>query len=215
MPSTASHRTGSDCSTTGAAAQRAGDHAAGAVAAGDDLATNRAPVRPNRRRPTVRHHRRRGRRRDLDTEADVAALGDQCIAKAGDQLVLRIHVVRPVTGDGSVVEDHTLLRRAELAAVVGLVERQDAVGDVDGLQRFDRPVVDRAGLGHAAHVGLCVTLEHDEVDAGALQTWATTRPAGPAPTMATATSSRREEVMTGTVPHRASRARTGSATTAA
>ena len=153
----------------GAAAQRAGDHTACTVATGYDLTANRAAV------ARLADHRQRDSivvavdTGDLHPETDVAALGDQRVAKTGDEFVLRVHVVRTVTGDGPVVEDDALVRRAELAAVVRLVERQDAIGDADGLQRLDGPVVDRAGLGHAAHVGLGVTLEHDEVDAGGLQ----------------------------------------------
>ena len=148
-----------------ATSQRPGDHAASPVAPGDDLATDRCRV-------AGRIDRRHGGsvgilfdRSDLRAEADVATDCDQLVAQPGDQFVLRIDVVRPPTCQRAVVEHDAVVRRAELAAVVGRLEVQDGAGDADRLQQLDGAVVDGAGLGHALHVGTHAAFEHHERDA--------------------------------------------------
>ena len=105
----------------------------------------------------------------LTCEPNVTVDVHQRIAQPGYELVLWVDVVGPITGQRAVVEHHALLGRAELAAVVRPVEVQEITGDANRLQQLDRAVLNRPSLGEHLHLRSSVTLENDEIDAGALQ----------------------------------------------
>ena len=123
---------------------------------------------------------------DLRAEADVAIHSDEASRKPGDQLVLWVDVVRPPAGRSCRSRTPRSRRAFGTRSSSWSGRSHDADRRCQRTSTFDGSIVHCTGLGHAAHVGLRVALEHDEINAGGCSTWAITRPAGPAPTIATA-----------------------------
>ena len=138
--------------------QRARHRAARAVAPDDGVGGDLPrPVRPGHRQPRTLVVLLDGR--DPVLEEDRAALVEEGGGHPRDQLVLREDVVRAAAGDLGVVDDDRLVGGAELAAPVLGRERQDGVAEALRGEHLHRPVLDDAGLGQEAQLGLRLGLD--------------------------------------------------------
>ena len=118
----------------------------------DEAARSIAPDRglaPDLRRLTVRPLNRQydsagilGHRPDGMGEPDLAACRGQCLAQPLHQLMLRVDVVRPPAGQGRILQQHRLVRRAELGAVIFGSELQDAAREALPGQQLHGAVLD-------------------------------------------------------------------------
>ena len=83
-----------------------------------------------------------GHRPDGMPEPDLAACRGQRLAQPLHQLMLRVDVVRPPAGQGGVVQQHRLVRRTELGAMIFGSELQDGARDALPGQQLHGAVLD-------------------------------------------------------------------------
>ena len=102
-------------------------------------------------------------------EPDLAAGRGQCFAQPLHQLMLRIDVVWPPAGQGGVLQQHRLVRRTELAAMIFGSEPHDTARDALVSQPPHSAVLDQTRLGAAGQLRERLPLEHHERNGLALQ----------------------------------------------